>query len=126
MVKKILIALVAFAASLALAYGVGVLAGARDGVSMPQAITADSPCPVVGCADGNCHGFDNVPQPDGIHTMDCPEVSCSSAECHAWDTLANRYHQASDASLNVWVLAPILLVVALVLIVKRVGKKDGK
>lgn len=45
---------------------------------------------------------------DGIHEMNCPEASCSSVECHAWDTLTSRYHQASDASLNLWILAPIV------------------
>ena len=46
---------------------------------------------------------------------------CASVECHAWDTLATRYYQASDASLNLWVLAPVALVVGLVLIVRKVG-----
>lgn len=50
-----------------------------------------------------------------------PEASCASTECHAWDTLATRYYQASDASLNLWVLAPVALVVGLVLIVRKVG-----
>lgn len=124
MVKKFVIALVAFAVAFVAVYGVCAAAGAKNNVGMPQEITAESPCPVVYCASGECHGFDNVPEPDGIHEMKCPEVSCSSAECHAWETLANRYHQASDGSLNVWVLAPIMLVLGLVLIVKRVGNKN--
>ena len=70
---------------------------------------------------GSCHGFDDVPEPDGVHEMTCPEASCASTECHAWDTLATRYYQASDASLNLWVLAPVALVVGLVLIVRKVG-----
>ena len=61
-----------------------------------------------------------MPQPDGIHEMNCPEASCSSVECHAWDTLTSRYHQASDASLNLWILAPVVGVVALVMLVKKV------
>ena len=52
--------------------------------------------------------------------MQCPEASCASVECHAWDSLATRYHQASDASLNVWVLMPVVLVVGLVVVVKKV------
>ena len=52
--------------------------------------------------------------------MTCPEAACSSTECHAWDSLTNRYHQASDASLNLWILAPVVLVVGLVLLVKKV------
>lgn len=39
-------------------------------------ITETSPCPVVGCASGSCHGFDDVPEPDGVHEMTCPEASC--------------------------------------------------
>ena len=112
MVRKLLITLAVFA----LAGGLVLAAG-----FMVDAIAAESPCPVAGCASGECHGFDNVPAPDGVHEMSCPEASCSSAECHAWDTLTTRYHQASDASLNLWVLAPVALVVALVLIVRRAG-----
>lgn len=41
-------------------------------------ITETSPCPVVGCASGSCHGFDDVPEPDGVHEMTCPEASCAS------------------------------------------------
>ena len=124
MVKKFLLCLAAFAVAAVAVYGICYGLGKGDGVGMPQAITADSPCPVVLCASGECHGFDNVPTPDGIHEMKCPEVNCSSTDCHAWETLSSRYHQASDGSLNVWVLAPILLVLGLVLIVKRVGNKN--
>lgn len=84
-------------------------------------VEASSPCPAVGCASGSCHGFDNVPEPDGSTEMRCPEVSCSSVECHAWDTLSTRYYQASDASLNLWILAPVALVAGLVLIVRKMG-----
>ena len=49
------------------------------------------------------------------------EAGCASVECHAWDSLTTRYHQASDASLNLWLLAPAALVVGLVLIVRKVG-----
>ncbi len=51
--------------------------------------------------------------------MVCPEAGCASLECHAWDTLTGRYHQASDASLNLWILAPVVFVVGLVLLVKK-------
>lgn len=85
-------------------------------------ITETSPCPVVRCASGSCHGFDDVPEPDGVHEMTCPEASCASVECHGWETLGSRYHQASDASLNLWILMPVALVVALVGIVRKVGR----
>ncbi len=78
-----------------------------------QPITAESACPAAGCAGGQCHGFDAVPNPDGVHEMTCPEAGCASVECHAWDSLVGRYHQASDMSLNVWVLMPVALVLGL-------------
>ena len=107
----------------ALLAGACVLAAgaAAEPATGVRPIEADSPCPAVGCASGSCHGFDDVPEPDGVHEMTCPEASCASTECHAWDTLATRYYQASDASLNLWVLAPVALVVGLVLIVRKVG-----
>ena len=52
--------------------------------------------------------------------MTCPEAGCASVDCHAWDTLASRYHQASDASLNLWILMPVALVMALALIMRKV------
>lgn len=52
--------------------------------------------------------------------MACPEVSCASVECHAWSSLTTRYYRPSDASLNVWVLLPVALVVGLVMLVKKV------
>ena len=114
--RKTVIVLVAFAMVGVAVFGGGLLAD--PSTSVPQPIRADSPCPAVGCASGSCHGFDDVPSPDGVHEMICPEASCASVECHAWDTLAMRYRQASDASLNLWVLAPVAVVIGLVLIVR--------
>lgn len=72
-------------------------------------IDVASPCPATGCASGECHDYANVPGPDGVHEMVCPESTCSSAECHAWDTLVSGgYRSASDASLNLWVLGPVV------------------
>ena len=119
MVRKLALALATFLLVGVCVFGAGLVVDAT--VGPPQAITVDSPCPAVGCASGECHGLDDVPAPDGIHEMNCPEVSCSSVECHAWDSLTTRYHQASDASLNLWLLAPVALVVGLVLIVRKVG-----
>lgn len=89
-------------------------------------IAADSPCPATGCANGTCHGFDAVPEPDGVTEMVCPEAGCASVECHAWDSLTGRYHQASDASLNIWILMPVALVVGLVIIVNTLSRKEGR
>ncbi len=118
MFRKVIITIVVFLLAGLCVFGIGV--AVSSDVTAPQAITPESACPVVGCASGECHGFDNVPQPDGVHEMTCPEASCSSVECHAWDALTGRYHQASDASLNLWILAPVVLVVGLVLLVKKV------
>lgn len=117
MAKKLVLTAVAFLLVGACVFAAGLMADPAVGV--PQPIAADSPCPAVGCASGECHGFDNVPEPDGIHEMNCPEESCSSVDCHAWATLTTRYYQASDASLNLWVLAPVAIVVGLVLLVKK-------
>ncbi len=123
MSKKILITLAAFVLLGACVLGAGALAEPATAV---RAITEDSPCPATGCASGVCHGFDDVPEPDGIHEMSCSESSCASVECHAWDSLVGRYHQAGDASLNVWVLAPVALVVGLVLLVRALSRGGGK
>ena len=118
MFKKLLVTLVAFLLAGACVLGAEAAGEPATGV-LP--IAAAAVCPANRCASGSCHGFDDVPEPDGVHEMTCPEASCASTECHAWDTLATRYYQASDASLNLWVLAPVALVVGLVLIVRKVG-----
>ena len=118
MVKKTLVTLAAFLLVGAAVFGAGALAD--PSVGLPRAIAEDSPCPATSCASGSCHGFDDVPEPDGATEMACPEASCASVECHAWDTLADRYYRPSDASLNLWGLAPVALVVGLVLLVKKV------
>lgn len=118
--RKIIATVVVFL--LAGACVVGAVALVQPDVLSVRPIAADSPCPVVGCASGECHGFDDVPEPDGVHEMTCPEASCTSVECHGWETLSSRYHQASDASLNLWILMPVALVVALVGIMRKVGR----
>lgn len=120
--KKALAAAV-LAAVVALAAVAGLAAAPESGV---HPIGPDSPCPAAGCASGSCHGFGAVPEPDGVHEMACPEASCASAECHAWDALVGRYHQASDASLNLWILMPVVLVVVLVLGVNTLSRKEGR
>ncbi|WP_241157103.1 hypothetical protein [Adlercreutzia sp. ZJ304] len=120
--KKTLITVVVL-----LVFGMGVLgvSFAVEPESGIYPITETSLCPVVGCASGTCHGFADVPQPDGVHEMVCPEAACASLECHAWDTLFTRYHQASDASLNIWILMPVVLVVVLVAITRLLSKNNG-
>ena len=115
--RKTVITLLAFALAGAAVFGAGLLAD--PSVGAPQRIRADSACPATRCASGACHGFDDVPEPDGVHEMACPKSTCSSVDCHGWDTLTTRYYQPSDASLNLWILAPVALVVGLVLLVRK-------
>ncbi len=122
MFRKLAVTLVALVLVGACVWGAGTLAEPDTAL---LAIEADSPCPATACASGECHGFDAVPEPDGVHEMQCPEASCSSVECHAWDSLVGRYHQASDASLNVWILMPVALVVGLILLMRALSKGGG-
>lgn len=123
MFKKTAITLAVF-----LALGLIVLGAvslASPGVVALASLDAETLCPVAGCSlDGACHGYSSVPVPDGVHEMVCPEAKCAGVECHAWDSLVGRYHQASDASLNVWIMLPALLVVALVVIARKVGNRE--
>lgn len=118
MLKK----LVATAVLAALVGAVAMVGFAAAPSTAIQPIAADSPCPAAGCASDACHGFEAVPEPDGVHEMVCPEAGCASVECHGWDSLIGRYHQASDMSLNVWILMPVALVLGLWLLVRRMGR----
>lgn len=120
-VRKMLTTLGALAMMVVLVIVAGSVMAPGSGI---RPIEAASPCPVAGCASGECHGFADVPAPDGVHEMTCPEASCASVECHAWDSLIGRYHQASDASLNLWILMPVALVAALVLTVNALSRKE--
>ena len=54
--------------------------------------------------------------------MSCPESTCASVECHAWETLVGGgYRSASDASLNLWVLGPVVFFGGLIVLLKKVG-----
>ena len=118
--KKKLAVIVFMAALTVACLGIGT---AIEPSSSLQPIEPESPCPAVGCVSGECHGFGSIPKPDGIHEMTCPEAGCTSVECHAWDTMIGRYHQASDASLNVWILMPTVLVLSIVLITRVLSKR---
>jgi hypothetical protein len=98
-------------------------ATAPDGASFLERITPDTPCPVVGCTqlDGACHAAAAAPVPDGSFTMLCPKVKgCSDIACHAWDRLTAHYRKPSDSSMNLWILAPVLFTVGLVLVVRKI------
>ena len=120
MPKKILIATIAFVLCMGISFVV-VWAARSSEVGLPQAITASSLCPVASCAADECHAADQAPQPDGTFEMLCPRVEdCASAQCHAWTALTSRYNTPDDWSMNLWILAPVLLVIALVFIVKKI------
>lgn len=117
MIPKFILTLAALLLACAGVFAAG--AAANKTVSLPKPIEADSPCPAVGCASGSCHDYASVPEPDGNTQLACPETSCSSQECHAWETLANAYRQPSDMSLNLWILMPVVLVLGLVIVLKK-------
>lgn len=120
--KKTLTTIGIFLGFVLLTVAVGFAIEPTSGIHV---IDDTSPCPVTGCVSGECHGFDNVPAPDGIDEMICPEAGCASTECHAWDSLLDRYKQASDASLNLWIMMPVALVVALLVLVRVLSRPKG-
>lgn len=121
LLRKIGLTAGAFLLMAALVFAAGRAAEPGSGV---RALDGSALCPVAGCA-GGCHGYADVPEPDGAREMACPEAGCASAECHAWGALRDRYHRASDASLNLWVLAPVALVVGLVALVGALSRPGG-
>jgi hypothetical protein len=91
-------------------------------VALPATITANTPCPVAGCTqpDKGCHAATAYPVPDGSFEMQCPRAKgCADIQCHAWDRIDATRDKPSDASLNLWILVPVLFTVGLVLIVQK-------
>ena len=118
MIRKLI---VTFAVLGVLCCAVFALAAASNSsVGLPRPLEAASPCPAVGCASGVCHDYAQVPDPDGIHELSCPETGCASVECHAWETMFAAYRAPSDMSLNVWILAPVVLLLGLWAMLKKV------
>jgi hypothetical protein len=98
-------------------------AGGSGEVSLPQRITPETLCPLAGCtqADKGCHASAAAPVPDETFVMRCPKSSgCQDSACHAWDRLTTHYLKPVDFSMNLWIVAPIVFVLALILIVKQV------
>ena len=119
--KKFIIVLIAF--SLAV-FGAGTLIEPQSRISK---IRDDSLCPVVGCSRLECHDYSNVPELDGQVSMVCPEVkTCSSVECHAASELSSGYLQADNASLNMWILMPVILVIGILHILTRKPNAKSK
>jgi hypothetical protein len=94
----------------------------RQSVALPGRITAASPCPVAGCTqpDGSCHADSAYPAPDGSFEMYCPRVEgCADTDCHAWGRIGDTRAKPSDASMNLWILAPVVLVLVLVGVARK-------
>lgn len=119
MLRRLLLAFAVFVFAGACVLAAGFAVEPESGV---RVVTPESACPVAGCAADECHDYDDVPEPNGLNEMKCPELGCASVECHAWETLRGGYRQASDASLNVWILAPVVLVLSLVLLVGALSR----
>jgi hypothetical protein len=122
MTRKLLITLIVFAIVGVLVFVAGRLAS--PAVALPEAITAGTPCPVAGCLqpDGACHSAAPAPVPDGSFEMLCPRVvGCADVDCHAWERIeaSSMRSKPSDASLNLWIIVPVVLVVGLVLLVRK-------
>jgi hypothetical protein len=91
-------------------------------VALPQTITAETLCPVAGCAqtDGACHAAAPAPEPDGNFAMLCPvREGCADTQCHAWERIDSMRTKPLDASMNLWILMPVIFTVTLVVVVMR-------
>jgi hypothetical protein len=120
MARKLVITLIVFLLFGAAVLGAG-FAVSPEAVALPGPITAESTCPVAGCTqpDGSCHADVAYPVPDGTFVMACPHIKgCTGTECHAFDRIEQAGHP-SDASLNLWIIAPTLVVVGLVAFLRR-------
>jgi hypothetical protein len=121
MVRKLVTIAIVFVVFGAATFGAAA-AAAPTVVSLPQAITPDVPCPVAGCTqpDTGCHAAATAPEPDGSFEMVCPvRTGCADTSCHAWERIDAPRSKPSDTSLNLWVLAPTLLVLVLVWVVRK-------
>lgn len=123
MLRKLLLTLLSFLLATILIC-VAVFTAAPTVVGLPEPINAETPCPVAGCTqtDGACHAAGPVPTPDGREVLVCPiDSGCSSQMCHAWNRIVAKETHAhpSDASLNIWILAPVILTVALIVLLRK-------
>jgi hypothetical protein len=120
MPRKLLLALFAFGLAGVLILLVGWATG-QPAATLPERITATTVCPVAGCAQADgCHAAKPAPVPDGSFEMLCPRTEgCADVECHAWDRIETTRGKPSDVSLNLWILTPVLLVVGLVLLIRK-------
>lgn len=82
--KKIIASLAVFLVAAVVVVGA---VGMTRRMSWPvRPVTAEAPCPVVGCASGRATGSTMCPS-RGVTEMTCPEAGCVSVECHAWEAL---------------------------------------
>jgi hypothetical protein len=121
MSKRLLLTFLIFCVVAALVIATGA-AAAPSAVALPELITAETPCPVAGCAqtDGACHAAATPPVPDGTFEMLCPvREGCTDTQCHAWERIDSVRTKPLDASMNLWILMPVIFTVALVAIVRK-------
>jgi hypothetical protein len=119
--KKLVLTLAVFALMAVLVFTAGTAVSPED-AALPERITAETACPVAGCAqpDGSCHAAAPAPEPDGSFEMRCPvRTGCADVSCHAWDRIGATRSKPVDAAMNLWILAPVVLTVLLVMLVRR-------
>lgn len=117
---RMLVTIVVFIFVGALCFLAGSCAG-QPVVALPQAITDDTPCPVAGCTQAEaCHAAAPAPEPDGNFVMSCPiDKGCASTDCHAWSHISDLRMRPSDIAMNLWIITPVVLVLALVALVRK-------
>ncbi|MDR1422539.1 MAG: hypothetical protein LBI64_06730 [Coriobacteriales bacterium] len=123
MPKKFILTLVVFVAVGALVF-VTSWAFNTQGIALPAPITEETLCPVAGCTqpDKGCHAAQAAPEPDGSFTMICPRVKgCADSTCHAWERIDAPRSKPSDASMNLWILAPVILVLGLMGLTRKLS-----
>jgi hypothetical protein len=120
--KKLILTFVVFVVVAILVFMTGMAASPED-VALPERITEVTPCPIAGCAqiNGSCHAASPAPDPDGTFDMLCPvRTGCADTSCHAWDRIGNTHSKPIDAAMNLWILAPVVLIVLLVMVVRKI------
>lgn len=114
---KATLAVIAIAAILSVAIYAAVAAIGSPAVTLPERVSADSLCPVAGCASSTgCHGADPAPELASGETMICPKVGCEAEECHAADRLVSHYNEPKTSSLNLWILGLSIFTIAMIAI----------
>lgn len=113
---KAALAVIAITVVLSVAVYAAVAAIGSPSVTLPERVTADSLCPVAGCASSSCHGAAPAPELAPGETMTCPKVGCEAETCHAADRLVSHYNEPKTSSLNLWILGLSIFTIAMIAI----------